>query len=90
MAVLQVTYDLRKPGKDYADVLKTIKSHDGWARLSESCYAIATQATPDSVFSQLKLYLDDNDYLYIVTLKKPFAGRGPKDVNDWLETNLTY
>lgn len=88
MGVLLVTYDLDEPGKDYKDVIKTIKSHDGWARLSESCYAIATSKSPQQVFNQLKPYLDDNDNLYVVTLTKPFAGYGPKDVNDWLENNL--
>ncbi|MFM0347785.1 hypothetical protein [Paraburkholderia sp. RL17-347-BIC-D] len=87
MAVLQITYDLRKPGKDYADVLKTIKTYS-WARLSESCYAISTDATAQSVFDRLKPYLDGNDNLYVINLKRPYAGIGPKDVNDWLEKFL--
>lgn len=89
MAVLLVTYDLNKPGKDYNDLLKTIKAY-GWARLSESSYAIKTEQTPQQVFDILKPYLDQNDNLYVITLKKPYAGFGPTDVNDWLDSNLPY
>jgi len=89
MAVLLVTYDLNKPGKDYADLLKTIKSFP-WARLSESSYAIKTEQTPQQVFDKLKPYLGQNDNLYVINLKRPYAGFGPQDVNDWLESNLPY
>lgn len=89
MAVLLVTYDLNKPGKDYGDLLKTIKSYS-WARLSESSYAISTDSTPQTIYGTLQRYLDSNDTLYVITLKKPYAGVGPKDVNDWLANNLSY
>jgi hypothetical protein len=87
MAVLQITYDLNKPSKDYADVLKTIKGYS-WAKLSESSYAIVTDSTPQAVFDRLKPYLDSNDNLYVINLKRPYAGFGPKEVNEWLEKNL--
>lgn len=87
MAALLITYDLNKPGKDYGDVLKTIKEYP-WARLSESCYAIKTEQTPQQVFDRLKPFLDQNDNLYVINLKRPYAGFGPKDVNDWLDSNL--
>lgn len=90
MAALLVTYDLNKPGKDYNDLLKTIKSYDAWARLSESSYAISTDQSPQQVFDKLKQFIDQNDNLYVINLKKPYAGFGPKDVNQWLENNLPY
>lgn len=89
MAVLLITYDLNKPGKDYNDLLKAIKEY-AWARLSESCYSIRTDRSPQHVFDELRPFLDQNDNLYIVNLKRPYAGFGPKDVNDWLDKNLPY
>ena len=53
MAVLLVTYDLNRPGKDYPDLLKTIKEYS-WAKISESSYAINTTKSPIDVFNQLK------------------------------------
>ncbi len=87
MAVLLVTYDLKKPGQDYSGFHKVIKSY-GYARLSESSYAIATDETPTQVCDKLFPHMDRNDQLYVVTLRKPFWGLGPKDVNDWLTQNL--
>lgn len=89
MSTLLVTYDLNTPGKDYADLLKKIKSYS-WARLSESSYAISTTSDTQAVFNALKPFLDQNDYLYVITLGGPFRGFGPTVVNGWLENNLSY
>lgn len=89
MDVLLVTYDLNKPGQDYADLLKKIKSYP-WAKLSESSYAIYTDYTPQQIFDGLRPYLDPSDTLYVINMKKPYAGFGPKVVNEWLDSNLSY
>ena len=89
MAVLLVTYDLNKPGQDYSDLLKAIKSYT-WARLSESSYAIVTDKTPTTISGELKPFLDASDYIYIVNLKRPFWEFGLKEINEWLEKHLPY
>lgn len=87
MAALLVTYDLNKPGQDYSDFHKTIKSYT-WARLSESSYAIATTKNPKTVFEELSPHADKNDQLFVVTLGNSWFGRGPQDIYDWLHENL--
>lgn len=87
MAVLLVTYDLKKPGQDYSDLLKAIKSFS-WARLSESSYAIQTDASAVNVYNVLRPFMDGNDTLYIINMTKPWMGFGPKEVNEWLEECL--
>ncbi len=89
MAVLLITYDLNRPGKDYPDLLKAIKEYT-WAKLSESSYAISTSKSASDVFNQLKPFVDKNDNIYVINLKRPYAGFGPKEVNDWLEQHLPY
>lgn len=89
MSVLLVTYDLKKPGRDYTDLLTTIKSYS-WAMLSESSYAIRTDRTPEQVYNLLANHLDENDHIYVVNLKAPFWGYGPEVVNEWLAENLSY
>jgi hypothetical protein len=88
MTVLLVTYDLNAPGKKHKEVLEKIKEYP-WAKLSESSYAIKTTSTPQSLFDSLKPHIDNSDNLYVITLKMPYAGFGPKDVNDWLDSNLS-
>lgn len=87
MSVLLITYDLKAPGKDYTDLLKQIKTFP-WARLSESSYAIKTEQQTQNIYSTLKPYIDQNDNIYIINLRKPYSGYGPKEVNEWLENNL--
>lgn len=89
MSVLLITYDLMTPGTNYTDLLEKIKTFP-WARLSESSYAIKTDKQPQLVYSILKPYIDQNDNIYIVNLRKPYSGYGPNDVNKWLENNLEY
>ena len=90
MAALLVTYDLNSPGQKHAKVLEKIKSFGGWARLSESSYAITTSLTPSQVYSQFENLIDANDTIWIVTLKKPYSGFGSKNIIDWLDNSLTY
>lgn len=90
MAVLLVTYDLNREVNRPNITKKLKKGFPTWAKLSESSYAIATEATPDQVHAFLRPEIDENDQIYVITLKRPYSGRGPKDVNDWLEKHLTY
>ena len=89
MSTMLVTYDLKKPGQDYSDLLKEIKSF-AWARLSESSYAVDADLSPKQLYDRLAPYLDTNDQLYVIGLHRPFWGYGPKAVNDWLERYLDY
>ena len=89
MSVKLITYDLNKETKR-PDILSDIKAYEGWARLSESSYAVDTKDSVDKIYEKLSKHIDGNDYLYVITLKKPWNGFGLKKVNDWLESNLTY
>jgi hypothetical protein len=89
MPVLLVTYDLNKETKR-PNITKKIHDTWSWAKLSESSYAISTNQTPEQVHGLLRPLLDQNNHIYIVTLKRPYTGFGPKDVNNWLERHLTF
>lgn len=90
MAALLITYDLNTPGQEHDKILDKIKTFNGWARLSESSYAVSTSLAPNQVYSQFESLLDSNDHIWIVSLKKPYSGFGSKKVIDWLDANLTY
>jgi hypothetical protein len=90
MAVYLVTYDLNKEGKSKVDYNKFYAIRDKYdhVKLSESSYAFNTTESPIALKNTLRAVIDPNDHIYIITLKKPYAGFGPKSVNDWLEKNL--
>ena len=89
MSVLLVTYDLNSPGQKHSELLAELKEFP-WAKLSESSYAVQTSLTPDQLYNRLSKHTDKNDNIFIITLKKPWQGYGPKDVIDWLSNKLTY
>lgn len=87
MAVYLVTYDLNREVKR-PPIVEKVKSFSGYAKLSESSYAISTTLTVEQVHAAFKPLLDDNDNIYIISLRKPWTGFGPKSVNEWLATHL--
>lgn len=84
MAVYLVTYDLNKEVVR-PNITEKIKSLGGYAKLSESSYAIDVDLTVDQVFDALKPLIDNNDQIYILTLSQPMAGFGYTNINKWLE-----
>ncbi|NBE08119.1 hypothetical protein [Paragemmobacter ruber] len=90
MAVFLVTYDLNRE-VIRPNITKIIRDgFDGFAMLSESSYAIATDLDADDVFAKFSKVLDDNDQLYVITLSKPYYGQGSEQVNKWLDDNLPW
>jgi hypothetical protein len=87
MPALLITYDSKNQWLDYGRLIRAIKSYP-WVRLTDYCYAITTKESPQAVFDKLRAILDDSANLYVLALKKPFAGFGPETVNDWLKKNL--
>jgi hypothetical protein len=84
MRVFLVTYDLNRESKR-PPIVDAIREFEGWARLSESSYAVQTALTADQVYQRLLPLLDSNDTLYVIRLSAPWAGQGYVKVNEWLE-----
>ena len=89
MNTLLVTYDLNDEDDDRPPIVDEIKELAlDYAQLSESSYAVLTLWTPGDVYRHLKGMIDEDDYIYIITLSKPWAGRGRKKTDRWLKENL--
>jgi hypothetical protein len=87
MPLLLVTIDSNTSGQDYSDLLNEIKSYSN-VRLSESSYAIITDKTPSEVCEEMKTFIDTDDSLYIINLKRPYEAYGSELVTDWLKKEL--
>lgn len=82
-----VAYDLNNEGKSRPKILK-IFDQFAYAMLSESSYAINTDLTLEAVFKKFESIIDKDDNLYVIPLKGPYQGWGPKEVIDWLDEAL--
>jgi hypothetical protein len=87
MATLLVTYDTKSPWLDYGGLIRAIKKHS-WVRLTDNVFVIHTTVPAEDIFAILRHFLDDSANLYVLTIRKPFSGFGPGNVNDWLSKNL--
>ena len=68
-----ITYDLRKPGRDYSDLYDAIKSYGAWAHPLESVWFVDTQTDPGGVRDHLQQCIDSNDMLFVCRLVQHWA-----------------
>ncbi len=80
--IVVVTYDLRKSGRDYADLYAELKRkpyrHD-----LESTWLLETSESPDQVFDRLSKHLDDGDALLITAMTSPPLPCGSLPTKSW-------
>ena len=67
MSILLVTYDLKKPGRNYQPVYDYIKTHT-WCKGLESVWLIDTTKSTQTVLDDLASLMDSNDKAFVVKL----------------------
>lgn len=89
MWTLCITYDLRKPGRDYSDLYTYLKSFSDWCHPVESVLLVNTDKSPKAVRDEVWKYMDDNDGLLVFRAASPGAWAGLSDeISKWLKDNL--
>lgn len=71
-----VSYDLKNPGRDYNSLVEAIKTYGTWWHQTGSVWIIVSQKPSTTVRDELMRHLDQNDKLFVVTLKKDWAAVG--------------
>ena len=84
--ILSISYDLRKPGRNYDDLYKTIKSAPSWAHAMDSLWFISTDESTERWSNRLRQVMDRNDWLFVVDITgQPRHGWMKKEIWEWLE-----
>lgn len=84
MAVMLVTYDLNKAGKNYAGLIAAIEAYTHCKTL-KSAWFIQTSQTAVQVRDNLFRQMDGDDALVVVRFHKgDWATYVTQPVNDWL------
>lgn len=88
--VYHISYDLRKPGKDYAALYEAIKkASSAWCHPLDSTWYIVSSLDAETVRNRLKAVMDSSDALIVTTARAPGAWFGLSDkLNQWLKNNL--
>jgi len=87
MTLYIISYDLKKPNKDYSGLYEDIKKFDTWWHYLESTWIIKTKDTSDQIFDKLKPHIDKNDNLLIIETGKEHQGWLPKKAWEWINHN---
>jgi len=84
MSILLVSYDLKKPDKDYSGLYQALKKASEWWHYLESCWLLKTNLTPQEWFERLQPHIDENDFILIIEIKRNYYGLLPKKAWDWI------
>lgn len=86
MAVFIVTYDLKKPGKDYDNLIRAIKDFGSYCHCQGSVWFIDYNWTAGQVRDDLKQHMDSNDELFVGRLTGQWASWNSR-CSDWLKSS---
>lgn len=84
--ILSISYDLKKPGRNYDDLYETIKSARSWAHAMDSLWFISTGESVETWSNRLRQVMDQNDWLFVVDITgQSCNGWMKKEIWEWLE-----
>jgi len=86
--ILSISYDLKKPGRNYDDLYNSIKSAPSWAHAMDSLWFINTPESVNDWSTKLRGVIDENDWLFVVNITgQPYQGLMKQEIWDWLDNN---
>ena len=88
MGVYVVSYDLRKPGRDYKGLSEELQSSPSWWHYLDSTWLIATSESAGKLYNRLVPHLDEGDSILVIQAGSDRQGWLPKDAWTWIQQNL--
>ena len=87
--IYHISYDLKKPGRNYDLLYKTLRDMNGYCHALDSTWYISTTLSAESVRDCLKSVMDSSDALLVTHASVPGAWLGlDDDISTWLKNNL--
>ncbi len=82
-----ISYDLRNPGRDYNSLTEAIRTYGYWWHQTGSVWLVATPKSAANVRDELMRHIDQNDKLFVVAIKKDWAGVGfSEEEYNWMKS----
>jgi len=83
-----VSYDLRKPGRDYIGLTEQLQHSPRWWHYLRSTWLIATSESPSELYNRLAAHLDRGDSILIIEAGSHMQGWLPKDAWEWIHKEI--
>jgi hypothetical protein len=89
MATYIISYDLNRPGQDYASLREAIKRAGTWWHHLDSTWIVLTNKTAKQVRDALTPEIDANDKIFVIRSGGEGAWAGFNDKgSQWLKDNI--
>ena len=88
MEVYVVSYDLRKPGRDYTGLSEELQHSPSWWHYLDSTWLIVTSESAGKLYNRLAPHLDEGDSILVVQAGSDRQGWLPKDAWTWIQQNV--
>lgn len=86
--ILEISYELNKPGQNYDTLYETIKTAPAWCHPMTSHWFIRTDESIQTWFDRLRRVMDQNDSIFIVDITgQSRQGWMSKTAWEWLNQN---
>jgi hypothetical protein len=89
--VLLISYDLNRPERprNYEAIRRLIEANAvSWQKPLYSQWLVETTEGTDAWSTRLRGVLDENDYLLVVQVRRPYQGWLPRSIWDWLNARM--
>lgn len=84
-----IGYDLNRPGQNYAELFKAIKTYPNWWHYLDSTWIIKTVDSAKEIRDNLRLHIDEGDELLVIRYQGDAAWAGfDEKASKWLRDNL--
>ncbi len=86
--ILLVTYDLKKPGKDYTALYNLLKTAPSWWHYLESTWLVSTNDSANAWADRIRTVIDQNDRFLVVEIThQSRQGWLPTDAWEWIKNH---
>ena len=83
-----VSYDLRKPGRDYEELYKYLKGMPYWGHPLESVWIVESSSSAKEIRDELRARVDDGDGVLVVQSARIAAWRNVNCSDQWLKDHV--
>ena len=90
MNTLLVGYDLNRPGQDYAELTKFLKSQPNWWHHLDSTWIVVTPKSTAELRDEIKQFIDADDEVLVMNVQGDgWSSFGfPEKANSWLKQHV--
>ena len=87
MSTLLISYDLRKPGRNYEDLYELLRSFNSWSRPLQSVWFVKTTNTVETVGKTILNVVDSNDVVLVLDVHTQswWSSNIPTDAAEWMK-----